>query len=299
MMHLYAIIRDGRGFAVRRIVLNRLLSREIEGLFNEQAESFLDPDLERVEFAGSYSVDESELFVIQNYELDERIVYAIQNPEETEELHLRAGPVGIKSIFAGNYVEDEDSTSAYFQTFTNTRLLRRGFTILQQANAFQRLDDPGFTLDSKLAVAFEGDDLFFKKYATANRVVDITEYFREANDVEVRQVLTHDRFNVEDVDAVLDICDTWMRKRFSSLLESGVMDDVGPRRIRNVARDYGLEFSTTRNGNRDQLVFPTEKREMKKMLTFLNEGYYEGILTGTHYQTNSNRSVDSQGESDE
>ena len=293
-MHLFALVHEGRETAVRKVRVTRAVRTELDALFAEQAESFLDNKLDRVAFQGTYSVDESEIFKIDDFELDEAIVDAITNPDESEELELAEAPLKLISLFSGEYDEDAEKVTAYFQAFTRSRLIRTGWTLLQRGNTFQKLDDPGVTLDTKLVVAFQDGSLFFKKYLTANRIIDITEYFREANDEEIKEVLGHDRLLVEDVEAVLEICDGWMRKRFSFLMESNVLDEVGPRKIANAAKKYDLKFSTSRGRNGDQLVFPEEKKQMKEMLTFLNEGYYEGELTGTKYRTNSNRSVDTE-----
>lgn len=151
------------------------------------------------------------------------------------------------------------------------------------------MTDPGLTLDTKLVAVFRNGTLYFRSFKAINPIVDISPYFAEATDLEISQVLEHSRLVVDDMQSVLKLTDSWMRRRYSAVLASGILDSVTPRKIANKAGRFGITLSTRRVNNSDALVFPNNKKEIKSLLTFLNEGFFEGELTGALYQTNSQR----------
>ncbi len=144
---------------------------------------------------------------------------------------------------------------------------------------------------SGLVAAYVDGTLHFRSYRTVNGIVDVTEYFQEATNEEIEQVLAHERLAVDEADKVIKVADSWMRKRFSAVLATGILDQVRPRKIANKAKRFGIILETRRVNNKDVLAFPAAKADMKRLLTFLNEGFFEGELTGRLFQTNSQRVV--------
>jgi len=82
-----------------------------------------------------------------------------------------------------------------------------------------------------------------------------------------------------------------MRRRFTATVQSGGLDALKPRKICRRAKKYGLTFDIKKESDKDTIVFPSDKKEIKNLLTFLNEGYFEGELTGTLFRTNPQRKV--------
>jgi|SRR5665647_1082344 len=63
---------------------------------------------------------------------------------------------------------------------------------------------------------------------------------------------------------------------------------ASPRKIVNAAKKFKLTI-TLENG---KLKLPNDKKQCKDILTFLNEQYYIGLITGNKYRTNSKRSAE-------
>jgi len=291
--HFFALVSENRHVAVRRLRVNQSLQRAMTELFDEQADAFLADGLERVAFDGGYNVDDSEIFTISDFELPSDIVDAVKHPSQPDELVLKNMVPRIKSVFAGQYDADSDDVTLYFQAFNKARLLVGGLTILHQGSTFHKMTEPGLTLDTKLVAAYTEGNLYFRSYRSVNGIIDVTEYFKEATNGEIEEVLRHDRLYVDDEAAVLKATDSWMRKRFSAILASGILNQVTPRKMVNRAKKYDLSLDTCRVNDRDALVFPGEKKTMKRLLTFLSEGYFEGELSGRLFQTNSQRVLSS------
>jgi len=82
-----------------------------------------------------------------------------------------------------------------------------------------------------------------------------------------------------------------MRKRFSALLASGILNGIRPRTAANRAMKYGVDIDVRAVNGKQAIVFPMEKKAAKKLLSFLNEEYYQGELSERLYQTNSKRAL--------
>lgn len=291
-MHYFALVSENRTTVVRQLQVNQSLQQSLQTLFEQQEQELLPQHIEIVPFDGGYNVDETEVFSIDGFMLPPQIADAVKNPRQVSKLVLSgAAPPQIKSIFAGTHNPADNSLTVLFQQFNKSRLLVTGLTILHQGNTFQKMTDPGITLDTKLVAAFKDGTLYFRSFRSVNPIVDISDYYNEATDGEIGQVLDHARLHVEDTEVVLKLTDSWMRRRFSAILSSGILDSVTPRKIVNRAGKYGMTLGTCRVGNADALVFPQSKKEIKQLLTFLNEGYFEGELTGRLFQTNSQRGL--------
>lgn len=291
-MHYFALVNEGQSVNIRRLYVNQALQQSLKTLFEEQQSGFIPQGVDTIPFDPSYNVDQSEVFTIANFSLPQSYIDAVRTPRSISQLEMTAeSPPRIKSIFAGTYEPSNGSVTLLFQAFNRSRLLVTGFTILHQGNTFQRLTDPGLTLDTKLVAVFKDGTLYFHSYKAVNPIVDISQYFAEATDGEIEQVLEHSRLYVEDKESVLKLTDGWMRRRYTAVLASGVLDAVPPRKIVNKAGRFGISLGTRRVNDSDALVFPKEKKEIKNLLTFLNEGFFEGELTGKLFTTNSQRAV--------
>lgn len=291
--NFYAIVVEDGARVVKRLLTSRSLQNQLTGVFESQAAEFLDEQLSRVRFDALYHVQSDELFIIHNFAMMPELLEAAKHPRRAIPLRLdQSTPPKIQAIVAATYDPNTDAATMYFQVFTATRLLRQGLTILLQQDTFQKVDDAGLTLDSKLAAAYANGNLLFRSYQVTNRFLDLTNYFKEATDREVEEVLSHERIFVADSKQVIALLDTTMRKRFTAVKASDVLNVVSPRKIRDTAGGFGLSISVCRNEyNHDAIEFPIDKKAMKELLTFLNEGYYHGELTGDPYVTNSRRKL--------
>jgi hypothetical protein len=92
---------------------------------------------------------------------------------------------------------------------------------------------------------------------------------------------------------VVAVADAWMRKRFTALKASGILDRVTARKVANKGKKFGVDCQVRKKDGKNVLVFPLDKKEAKKLLAFLNEGYYVGELTGALYQSNSQTQIQS------
>ncbi|MFU7558789.1 Kiwa anti-phage protein KwaB-like domain-containing protein [Roseiconus sp. JC912] len=284
-MHFFVVV----GHTVKRMRVDNTTQNTLIEMFSEQYDQLLE-NRTRVAFDGSYNIDETEVYELSKFDIDASMIDAVKQPQSPDDFNLKTDE-HIKAIFAGDYDRKANMPTIYFQSFNKGRLLKKGFTLLGDGNTLKENKKAGITLDTKLAGAVVDGKLLFRNYRTMNSIVDISKFYNEATNEQIDQVLEHDRLLVEDADAVRGHVNSWMRRRFTAILQSGVLDTVTPRKISGRAKKYGLEVNTKKVDDKDAIVFPTDKKQIKSLLTFLNEGYFEGELTGTLFQTNSQRKV--------
>jgi hypothetical protein len=286
-MNLFAIVQT-LDREVRRIRTRQGLQRQLADEFHRQRDNFLG-ESETIEFDPRYKIDDDELFVVSDYGLPHFIENAIRNINQIDNLSLEATP-RIKSIFATEFdPAARGELHVYFQGFMQRRLLVSGWTLLQSHDTYKRIEDPGLILDSSLVAVFkQGGSLYFRNFTLVSRFLDLTQYFVEATDDDIREVLSDDKFQIADEAAVLGTSDSIMRKRFMAVKASGVLGRVTMPELQSQAQDFGVAIRT----NAGRIVFPNEKKEAKALLRLLLEGYYKGPLTGNKYMTNSQKRLE-------
>lgn len=290
LSHFFTVVREGSDRNVQRIKVRQALQKELTEFFDTQAAEFLDPDIERVEFDPNFKPGEDHLFAIESFSMPEEFLTAARHPNQYGLLDINARPA-IKAVFSTHYDSAADTTTLCFQSFRAPRLLVGGFSLLQQGNTFHKLEDEGFTLDSKLVAAYVEGTLFFRSYTVVNAFLDLTEYFEEATDTEIAEVLSHPLLSVDSEEVVLSMVDSSMRKKFAAVQATGILDKITARKTANTAKKFGLDFVVTRQDNRDAIVFPSDKKTAKRLLTFLLQGYYVGELTGEKFEASSHRAM--------
>ncbi len=148
-MNFFAIVA-GRVRDVRRIRVRQSVQDQLSREFLEQRERLV-AEKERIPFEPSYDVGEDEVFIIQDFELPEYVVRAAHDTNQVEQLEIDDN-TRVKSVFA---VENAGETRVFFQKFYRSWLLRGGWTLLQEANTYTKLEEPGLRLDSSLTAAYE------------------------------------------------------------------------------------------------------------------------------------------------
>ena len=297
LFHFFAITQtSGKDYKIFRIRTTQSLQADLTKLFEQQAEEFVDRDAEEIAFDGGYKVDDHEIFVIHKFPLSDQLVSAPRTPNQFEDIVLdSASTASIKSILAASYDRKHNELTLYFQAFSRSQLLVKDrLTILHSSATFHRLQEEGLTLGTSLAAIFRGGKLYFRSFALINRFLDVKEYFKEATDEEILEVVSHSVLLAEDTGKLTKVADSWMRKRFAALQSSGILDQLTARKTAKKARKYGVVIEVKKKDGKDAIVFPSDKKQAKRLLTFLNEGFYQGELTDRLYQANSQRIIQSE-----
>ena len=164
-------------------------------------------------------------------------------------------------------------------------MLNRKFALFLQGNSFRRLTTPAFTLASSLAFVIDGGLIKFRSFPNLRAILDVTETYRDATDQELRDFAGHPSLRVEELEDFVLTADQITRKLINAVVASGVLDVYTPVEIQEAAARTQLDLEV--QGGR--IVLPAERREVKDLLQFLDEGRYNGPLSGRTYVTNSRK----------
>ena len=130
--------------------------------------------------------------------------------------------------------------------------------------------------------------LLFHNFRTTNTFLPLADFYEEASENEIREVLAHDLLAPEDIDVLSVEANQWFRKRFAMLKDSEILDKYSARQIQSHSKGYEIDIKIKSN----RIVFPAEKTAAKRLFQFLNEELYRGPITETLYETNSKREAD-------
>jgi len=286
-LNLFAYLNNSDN-PVRRIVLSNDLQVEITNFFLDLKNNFYQ-DQEKIDFDGNYNVDEGEIFRISNFPLPSFFINAIQNPLQINPLDIENEVNKISALFTGRW--NEASKFICFQIFDRRKLLSRNkFAIIFSGNTFQKLEDPGLILQDNLTALIWENELLFYSYHNTRRILDLSNYYREATDAELEEFASIDMFEIENLEEFKAISDSMIRKKIALIQKNGVLNSVTVEYIYNKAQEYDIEINT----NNGKIIIPYDKKKLKEFVKFLDEDYFIAPLTGRKCFTNSKKYITGQ-----
>ena len=285
--NLFALLDDEQT-PIRRIPLTQGFQQELGTFFNEQQQTFT-ADKQIIEFTGSYNVDSGEIFQIENYPLPVAISNALSNPLNNPVLDLNTETHRIKALFTGNWTDQQQQVN--FQVFDAGKLLSKGWTLIGSGNTYKKLEEPGLVLQDKLTAHYVNGNLLFVSYHNTKRFLDLNDYYTAATDTDLDSFSENDLFEFEDQDTFKGNADSIIRKKIKMLQKNNVLDNLSINDIKKVAKDLNQNVAEehqinieTSNG---KLVIPKDKKQLKKLIRFLDEDYVTAPLTKRRCLTNS------------
>lgn len=285
--NLFAACRVNGDLIAKRVILDNTVQRQVETLFATQEADFRRGVLTEVAFDGSWSPDEDEVLTI-DIPVEARIFEATVNANVVSVPPIIASSLdseGIKAIFTGSTING--STKILVQRFTAQQILERKFALLQNGNAFRRLSESAFSLDTSLTCVIEGGKIKFKSQHKLRSIISMLDIYRAATDQEVQAFAAHTALQVANVQSFLDTTNQTTRKLIHAATSSGVLNAYTPTAIQAAANGTGL-LVNVQNG---KIVMPSDHASIKALLQFLNEARYIGPLSQQAFVTNSHRPV--------
>jgi hypothetical protein len=289
-MQFYVVTREpDMVLDLQRVVLTQTLQATMSDIFAQQGAEFLDANIERVPFEATFTPARDAMCVIKPFTLPRHLQRALATPQEFSDIKMpfsSEGPV-VKAILA----VDASVNTLYFQHFDKSHILQRKFTVIFKNSMFQTLVDPGIVVAEHLTAVIQGSNLFFRSFYRTKQFIDLEEFYREASDTDIRSVLQHDRLCVGDADGIIAVCTPSLRKKFSIILDSKILDNkkATPDRIQRGAKKFGIDVQLLGRPGQRKVVVPSESRAMKELLQYLAEELYISDITEQPCETNSYR----------
>jgi hypothetical protein len=282
--NLYALCRLEGQLVVKRVKITQPVQLKIEGIFQTQAAIFLDGVSEEIEFGGDWKPDSDEVLVMDI-------------PQEANVIAaaLDSNPVSLPTVDAVNF--QAESIKALFtafqnghrrifiQLFTAQQILARRFSLVLDKDTFKELTEPAFTLDNSIVAIIENGKLKFKSFFNMKKIFRLNEFYQEATDQQVDAFCGHDSIHVHDPVSFKVVADQNMRKLIHAVSKTNVLDTYQVEDIAAKAKSLGLQIRV----ENDKIVIPPDRKSVKQILRFLDDGIYEASLSAKRYVTNSKR----------
>jgi hypothetical protein len=280
-------------FDLLRVAVTHDLQANLTEMFLRQAEDFIGPTVQKHPFYATYKPNKDEVVSINRFPLPPLLDRASKNPQEFSPIEMpfqTTGPI-VKAILAVDDGYQSGGKHFFFQHFDNSHILKQSRTVLFRSGMFHQLTEPGVTISDHLTAVIAGEALIFRSYFRTNQFLDLTDYFKEATDTEIKRLLGHPLFYPNDADAILSTCRSATRKKFSAILFSKVLDHekASPDRIQRGAKKFGINLTIKMDRKERRLVFPQNPEEVTKLLQYLAEELYISDLTERPFETNSHR----------
>ncbi len=285
MPSLFAACRVDRVLHVKRVRLDAAVQRSVMNLFEGQEREFREGITTEVPFTGNWNPDPEEVLTIETPTEVEVFDTAIRG-NATAVPNIDTGHFaeeGIKALFTG-HVRNNRAT-ILVQRFTSQQVLSKHFALFQEGNAFRRLTEAAFSLDSKLTCIIENGVIKFKSVGNLRSIVDMIEIYREATNQEIIEFAAHRSLHVADVQNFVANTNQTCRKLIHAISDNHVLNDYTPAEIQTAAHATNLTVNIT-NG---RIAVPADGANIKELLQFLNESRYSGPLSHRPYVTNSQR----------
>ncbi len=277
------------GARVIRFPMTAELNAEVDAAFAEQLRAFEAGIVDVIPFDGRYVPDQGELLVIEEFEDVDGLQEAVSNPLNVDAYDpARHSLDSVKALFTS--VARDGADRILIQCFERRRLIAaKGLAMYFMGDAFRKMTDSGLTLDTRLVAVLDGSSLKFQSFHFVRRVFDLSEHFKEATNEEVTTFATHAKMAITDLPGFLSSASPLVRKKIALIRQSGVLENYTTEQIVASAQAFNVVVATTDD---NRIVIPSNKTELRRLLRFLDEDYYESALSQTRYVSNSKRVAD-------
>ncbi len=290
MFTLFAYTRDP-GNRIVRFAVNSDVQVSMTAYLTAQVEAF-GTDCEEVPFDGNYKPEHGEMLVIEEFEDLDSLAKVVAAPLDVPV----ADPTSldfdqIRALFFGQ--QEKDGTwVVYLQSFDRRRVISSaGFSIFHSKDTFKRIEGSGLTLDNKLAARLRGTKLSFFSFFHIRQIFDMSNYYQEATDSDIKQFAELKELHVENVDELMAASDNWVRRKVWLVLQSSILGKVPPNDIKAIAAEFNIPIQYVAQDGIERIKVPSDRKSLKTLLRFLDEDYYKSPLSKTNYLTNSKRAV--------
>lgn len=294
-MELFFLMSEDISPRVVKVNTDKSTQNVIKDIFLEAKDSFFD-DKTSVDFTIDYKVSSCEYFLIPDFSEGLEILAAIERPSAIAEWDSNGMSMhNVKAIFTGKAkTTDETETEAYIQYFDKRQIIDTGKTfvqfITQQKNQFSSLKKPGFSIGEKIdAVLTSSGEFSFNSFYIVRRFFDMSEYYREATQDDLDSFVNHEKLKFKCADTFKDIADSQIKRKILLINGSGILNSYSIEELVQCATSINISLEIEGVESDKKLLVPEGKREIKQLLNFLDQGYFNTLITKEIMFTNSKR----------
>lgn len=271
----------------------RIVNTGVNGLCYD----FLGSEVPTVPFETNYNIQEgdNENFIIADFSLPLEICDVVDRLDTLEVFH----PINSDGLTQDKYritailvvtVNTDGQLLIAGQRFTKKQIFQpRRISMFFNGDTFKEESDTfRISLSETVDCLYCSAGLIFKRYADANAVFDISEYYRVASAAEITRFKEY---------GCIEICDESLfgqrtrsvpvRRKIARILDLG--EQINMQKIKQGANAVKLNLEYTSDGKK--IIMPGDGKSFRKVLSFLSEEMYPGIFTNDTYLSNSTRKI--------
>ena len=211
-VNLLAICKQPSGLLVKRVKVTADVQNQLEGVFIQQEQSFLDGVSEEVAFDGGWNPEPNELlYVSLTPEADAVLKAAQGNVVALPEVNAPAfAQENIRALAV--LMQHDAGLRLLLQEFSARQSLERRFSLVLDGDTFNRLTKPAFSIGASLAGIIESGRLKFRRFSRVKLIFDLTNLYQEASLAELNTFCVQDCLHIEDAEAFKTTADQKMKK---------------------------------------------------------------------------------------
>lgn len=145
----------------------------------------------------------------------------------------------------------------------------------------------GISISETVDCVYEDGELKFHSYYIARQLFDLKDYYRSATDGEVESFTEISNIQFDDVKMFREQADSNVRKRVASIIDSEILMKYLPKDIKKIGKSTGVEIKI----QKDKIVIPKEKSQMKVAFESLDEGVYKGVFSNETFMMNLKKAI--------
>ena len=279
MSQFYALMPDN---TIKHISLKEEIVDEVKNKFIAGGRALKPDGIEEDLFNGDITSRRGENITYVYYNLPEDFIRIPDNQADISVYNIAEDIP--KSIFW------YDNGIYYFQVFNKKNLLQRKTVLqLEVGNKFTKMSQSAFVIEDKIHAIYEAGKLYFQSYTSANQIFSLIDFVTEATDVEIDEFGKTEgiNVNVEHIKSIANVKTRRLVKSLSKTENIKLFMQKSPRSRTTLLKKYGVNVQLDEN---KKLLLPTNNvAELNRILEFLNEDIFRGVITDNLYRSNSKK----------
>lgn len=226
-----------------------------------------------------------EIFLITDFDDTDGLLKSVSNPTACEALKTEQDMLEIKAIYTKLTIDSEDII--VIKGFNKSKIITtsKNFFFFSD-DTFDELAKPSIIIDDGITATYNNkNELRFFSFAAVKQIFEMNSYYTIATDDTVDEFIKHGLFDASDeIDKKL--FDQSMKTKVYSITKSGILD-LAIEDIIVAAKILRIEIITKKN----KIALPSNKGDLKNLLRFLDEDYWQSPLSERKYFANSKRKI--------
>ncbi|MDR2265528.1 MAG: DUF4868 domain-containing protein [Enterobacter asburiae] len=287
-MSLFAIMNKNSAVRIYRIEVDNNTDKIILQTFQDQERYFNANFTTPLKYVAGYEPSINECCFIDNFTDAATVLRAINNSTAIPKWTKSIGLDNITALFmATDYPANKNKVA--IQNFTRKQILNASKYLWLNKNTFSMSDALGFNLEDKLVALIEKDKISFKSFHNLRSIFDMNKYFAEATKADLDNFVKQSLFDIPTGFDINKIADNVIRTKVALINKSGILSNHNLPEIKLAAKNLNFNIQTTGSGKAEKITLPSTKKELKELLDFLDEDYFNSEITKQRFRSNSKR----------